>query len=77
MRGDRLDSLPVIGAASALVAVACCAGLPLLGTLLGGLTLAAVLGVAGGIVLVIAVLAAALIVPRARRRRRYSPPSER
>ena len=76
MRRDRLDSLPIVGAAGALVAVACCAGLPLLGTILGGLKLAAVLGVAGGVVLVVAILAAAVVMLRARRRRCCSPTGE-
>lgn len=77
MRGDRVDSLPVFGAAGALVAVACCAGLPLIGTILGGATLAAVLGGAGGIVLAVGVLAAAVVVMRGRRRRQCDPASKR
>lgn len=67
-RRDRADSLPGLGAAGALVAIACCAGLPLIGTILGGLTLAAVLGVAGGVVLVVGVVAAAVVLMRGRRR---------
>jgi hypothetical protein len=52
----------------ALLAVVCCAGLPLIGTL-GGIALAVLLGVAGGLVVVAALTAAILIVVRARRRR--------
>lgn len=69
MQGGRTDSVWVVAAAGALVAVVCCAGLPLLGTVLGGLTLAAVVGVAAGIVVLAGVLAVALIVLRMRRRR--------
>lgn len=58
----------MVGAGGALVAVACCAGLPLLSTILGGLTLAALLGVTVGIVLIAGVLAAVLVgVLRTRR----------
>ena len=76
MRGGRVDSLPVLGAAGALVAIACCAGLPLIGTILGGLTLAAVLGVAGGVVLAVGVVAAAVVVMRGMRRRQCGPASK-
>ena len=69
MRGRR-DSVPLIGAAGAVVAVACCAGLPLVGTIVGGLTLAAVIGVAGGVLLAAGVLAAVVLVLRGKRRRR-------
>lgn len=77
MRGGRPDGVPLLGVAGALLAVACCAGLPLAGTILGGLTLAAVLGVAGGILLVAGVLAAALLVLRGRRRRGRASPRDR
>ena len=76
MRDSRVDSLPVLSAAGVMVAVACCAGLPLLGAIFGGLTLAALLGVAGGIVLVAAVLGAALVVLRGRRCRECSTRNE-
>ncbi|MDE3133201.1 MAG: hypothetical protein KGL15_03960 [Acidobacteriota bacterium] len=62
--------MPVLGAAGALVAIAGWAGLPPTGTILGGLTLAAVLGVAGGLVLAVGVGAAAVVVLRGRRGRR-------
>lgn len=67
--GDR-DSLPVVGAADALAAVACYAGLPLVGALVGGLALAGLLGLAGGIPLIAAAVAAARVVLRGRRRPR-------
>lgn len=65
-RESRTDSVSLIGAVGALVAAACCAGLPVLGSVLGGLTLAAVLGVAGAIVVVAVVSAAAMLVLRGR-----------
>ena len=68
MPGGR-NSVPLIGVAGAVIAMGCCAGLPLVGTILGGLTLAAVLGVAGGILLAAGVLAGAVLVFRGRRRR--------
>ena len=58
------DGLPV-----AAVAVACCAGLPVIATLLGGLALGAVLGIAGGVLVAAALLAGAVLVFRRRRRR--------
>jgi hypothetical protein len=64
MRGDRADSVPLRAATGALIALVCCAGLPLLATILGGLTLAAVLGVAGGGLLLAAVLLSIVLVVR-------------
>ena len=58
----RSDSRTLLGAAGAVIAVACCAGLPALGTIVGGLTLAAVLGVAGGVALVAGALAAVVLL---------------
>jgi len=56
------------------VAVAvCCAGLPALATLVSGVTLGALFGVAGGILLAAALLGVGLLVIRVRRRRRSSP----
>lgn len=48
-RRERSDALPLAGVAAALIAVACCAGLPALGAVLGGLTLAALIGVTGAV----------------------------
>ena len=45
------------------------AGLPLIATLLGGLALGAVLGIAGGVLVAAALLAGAVLVFRGRRRR--------
>jgi hypothetical protein len=61
------DALPV--AAVAVVGVACCAGLPVIATLLGGLALGAVLGIAGGVLVAAALLAGAVLVFRGLRRR--------
>jgi hypothetical protein len=71
--GKRSDSLPLLGAAGAMVAVGCCALLSALGAILGGLTVAAMIGVAGG-VLVAVVLAAAVLLWRTRRRRACATP---
>jgi hypothetical protein len=60
-RGD----LVALGAAA--VAVVCCAGLPLLGAAIGGLTAAAVTGLGAG-ALFLAVLAAVLVIRRRRAR---------
>jgi hypothetical protein len=60
------------------LAVICCAGVPLVGGLLGGLTLVAVLGVSGGLLAALAIAVAAVLAIRTRRRRaRPTPSSER
>lgn len=69
MRGGLPNSVPLIGAAGAVIAVACCAGLSLMGTILGGLALAAMLGAAGGVLLAAGAFAAAVLALRGRRRR--------
>lgn len=63
-RGAGLLTLAVGG----VLAVLCCAGLPLLGTLAGSLALSALLG--GGAALLTALLLIAVVVVRLRRRRR-------
>ena len=68
MRGSP-DSVPLLGAAGAVIAVACCAGLPLVATIVGGLTLGAVVGLAGGVLLAGGALAGVVLVLRGRRRR--------
>lgn len=72
-RRDGSDALPLAGAAAAGIAVACCAGLPALAALVGGLTVAAVLGVAGGALLTAATIAAVVVVSRSHKRRRCNP----
>jgi hypothetical protein len=57
------------GLAGAVMAVACCAGLPALSAVVGGLTLAAVFGVAGGVLLAGALFAGVVLVFGPRRRR--------
>jgi hypothetical protein len=52
----------------------CCAGLPLVGGLVGGLTVAGVLGVGGGVLIVCAVAGVGLLAWRTRRRQGCSPP---
>lgn len=68
MRGDRWNSAPLLGGAGALIALACCAGLPLIGTIIGGLTAAAVIGVAGGALVSLFAVAGAIALTRMRRR---------
>lgn len=70
-------SIPLVGVAGGLLAVACCAGLPLVGTIVGGLTVAGVIGVAGGLLLATTGLAVAALAVRSRRRRRGCMPPER
>jgi hypothetical protein len=73
IRGDRSHTVPLLGAAGALIAVACCAGLPLIATVLGGLTLAAAIGVGGVALALAAALAGALLLLRTRRRTCAAP----
>jgi hypothetical protein len=68
MRGDRSYPFPLLGAAGALLAAACCAGLPALGAIAGGLTVAAVIGISGGVLLAAVVVALAVLTWRGRRR---------
>ena len=74
MRGDRSYPFPLLGAAGALLAVACCAGLPALGAIAGGLTVAAVIGVSGGLLLAAVVVGLAALTARGRRRRACEGP---
>jgi hypothetical protein len=60
----------------AVLAIACCAGLPVLAAV-AGLTIATILGVGGGLIGIIAVLSGMLLALRARRRRPCPPPTER
>jgi len=61
------------GVAGALFAIVCCAGLPLLVGVIGGLTATALIGVIGGLVVVLAAAFAVAI----RLRRRATPPLRR
>lgn len=76
MRDDRSDSIPLLGPAGALLAIGCCAGLPLLGSVLGGLTVAAVLGIASGMLLIAGVVGAVALLIRVRRRRARASPDK-
>ncbi len=58
-----------LGIGAALVAITCCAGLPAIGALLGGLTLGTVLGLGLG-ALIVGALAWTATAILARRRRR-------
>lgn len=61
----------------AVVAIVCCAGLPVLVGVFAGLSLAAILGVGGGLVALIAVVAGAVLALQARRRRSSRPTTPR
>jgi hypothetical protein len=77
MRREHIDPLPLVGAVGALTAVGCCAGLPAIGAILGGLTVAAVVGIAGGVLVVAALLSGALACRARRRRRACDAPTAR
>jgi hypothetical protein len=77
VRRDSSDTTTVAAVALAVIGVACCAGLPAIAAVLGGITVAAVLGVAGGILAVAGLVAAVVFVVRLRRRRACTPPDER
>jgi hypothetical protein len=70
MGGRSADSSALVGVAGWLLPVACCAGVPLVGTIVGGLTVAAAIGVAGGLLLATSALAVAVLAFRTRNRRR-------
>jgi hypothetical protein len=72
MRG-RVDAALFGIAASALVVV-CCAGLPAIGALVGGVAIAAAIGVGGAVLALAALIGAAALLLRARRRRGSCPP---
>ncbi len=72
MRG-RTD-VPLVGVAAGALAVVCCAGLPAIGALLGGITIAGVLGVAGGVLVIAAAVGGSALLMRARRRRNSCRP---
>jgi len=74
MHRDRSYPFPLLGAAGALLAVACCAGLPALGAIVGGLTVAAVIGISTGALLAAAVVALAVLIWRGRRPRACEEP---
>jgi hypothetical protein len=61
-----------LGIGAAVIAIACCAGLPAIGALLGGLTIAAILGLGSSALILggLAWTAAAIITRRRQRARR-------
>jgi hypothetical protein len=60
-----------------VLAIVCCAGLPLLAGVFAGVTLATVLGLGGGLIALVAALAGMVLALRARRRRSWPPTTER
>jgi len=74
MHRDRSYPFPLLGAAGALLAVACCADLPALGAIVGGVTVAAVIGTSTGALLAAAVVALVMIIWRGRLRRACEGP---
>jgi hypothetical protein len=77
MRRSRGTGGLIVPATVAVLAIACCAGLPLLAGAFAGLTLAALLGVGGGLIAVLAVVAGMVLVLRGRRRRSFPPTVQR
>jgi hypothetical protein len=77
MRRDPSDGSTVAAVGVAAIGVACCAGPPAIAAVLGGLTVAALFGIAGGILATASVVAALLFLVRARRRRACPAPTER
>ena len=65
----RSSGFSLVPLGAAVIAVVCCAGLPALTLGLGGLTLAAVLGIGAGVIAVAAVLIVAVVALRERSRR--------
>ena len=65
----RSSSAGVVAVGAAAFAVVCCASLPLVTAALGGITLAAALGVGAGVVVLSAGAILGLILLRASRRR--------
>jgi predicted lysophospholipase L1 biosynthesis ABC-type transport system permease subunit len=63
--------------AVAVVAIGCCAALPLLAGAFAGVALATALGVGGGVLALIAAVVTTALIMRARRRRSCPPPDER
>jgi hypothetical protein len=66
---ERHGTAGVLAVGAAVFAVFCCAGLPLVASLLAGFTLAGVLGVSAGVLIAAAAAACAVVAVRARRRR--------
>jgi hypothetical protein len=73
---DGRASGPALGIAAGAVAVVCCAGVPAIGALVGGITIAAVIGAAAGVLALAALLSGATVLVRARRRRGPCPPRD-
>jgi hypothetical protein len=76
MDGTRGDRLTVAGTVGALIAVACCAGLPAAVALLGGLTVAAFVGALAGVLALAGLIAVIALATRARRRRSRPPTTQ-
>ena len=73
MRRDSSDTTTFAAVGAAAIAVACCAGLPVVAAVLGGLSFAAILGVGGGLVALTGLVGAIALVIRARHRRACPP----
>ena len=70
MRGDRLTGAGTLGV---LIAAACCAGLPAAAALLGGLTIAAFVGVLAGVLALAGLITVIALVSRSKNRRSRPP----
>ena len=72
IRGGQSDSVPLFAFGAGLVAVGCCAVLPLLAAVVGGLAAAAVIGIGAVVSLAVMSLGVFALVLRTRRRRARS-----
>jgi hypothetical protein len=69
------DRVALRTAGISILAVACCAGLPLLAALAGGIGVAALLGIGSGALVLLAAVVVAVMIARARRRSACNPDS--
>ena len=73
MRHDSSDTATFAAVGVAAAAVACCAGLPALAAVLGGLSLAAILDAGAGLLALAGLAGASALIVRARRAPRCPP----
>ena len=77
MRRDSAATTTLGAMVVAVIAVACCAGIPVIAAVLGGITLAPVLGATGSLLAAAGLVAAVAFTIRLRRRRACGPPDDR
>ncbi len=76
-RPDGADASGFVALGIAALAIGCCAGVPLIAALAGGVAVGTLLGVGAGILAAIALIAAMVLRTRARRRASVARPSDR